>query len=306
MLNRMIRTRATVVAALTLALAGSLTACGAPSSSDPASSGGTIDVVASTNVYGSIASAIGGDRVSVHSIISKPSQDPHSYEATAQDKLAVSKADLGIENGGGYDDFFDTLSAGQLKAEKTINVVQLSGLKTGAGFNEHLWYNLPVMDLLADTLAQRLGALDSAHAATFNANAAAFKASLGGLQTRLAALKTADGGASVAITEPVPLYLLEAAGLENKTPEEFSKAIEEGTDVPATVLKETTDLMGSGAVKFLAYNTQTAGPSTELVKKAADAAHLPVLDFTETLPDGKDYPGWMDANVSSIESALRG
>lgn len=70
---------------------------------------GTITVVASTNVYGDIAATIGGDRVEVESIITSASQDPHSYEASARDRLTVQKADLVIENGGGYDAFIDTL-----------------------------------------------------------------------------------------------------------------------------------------------------------------------------------------------------
>lgn len=70
---------------------------------------GTITVVASTNVYGDIAAQIGGDRVDVESIITSASQDPHSYEASARDRLTVQKADLVIENGGGYDAFVDTL-----------------------------------------------------------------------------------------------------------------------------------------------------------------------------------------------------
>ncbi|WP_081710015.1 metal ABC transporter solute-binding protein, Zn/Mn family [Arthrobacter sp. 35W] len=303
------RTRSTLLASLALVVAGSLAACSGGAaggaSSSPAAEG-TIEVVASTDVYGSIAAAIGGDKVNVHSIISKPGQDPHSYEATAQDKLAVSKADLGIENGGGYDDFFDKLAAGQLDAAKTVNVVELSGLEVGEGFNEHLWYNLPTMGALADDLATRFGALDGANAAAFTANATEFKSTLAGLETRLAALKTADGGASVAVTEPVPLYLLEAAGLSNAMPADFSQAIEEGTDVPAAVLKAATDLMGAGSVKFLAYNTQTEGPATILVKKAAEAAKVPVVDFSETLPAGQQYTGWMDANVAAIESALNG
>ena len=44
-----------------------------------------------------------------------------------------------------------------------------------------------------------------------------------------------------------------------------------------------------GAVRLLAYNTQTEGPQTLAVKKAAEDAGIPVLDFSETLPDGKTY-----------------
>ena len=67
-------------------------------------------MVASTSVYGDIVSTIGGDKVRVNSIITRTSQDPHSYEATTQDKLAVSKAELVVENGGGYDDFIHKLA----------------------------------------------------------------------------------------------------------------------------------------------------------------------------------------------------
>ena len=68
-----------------------------------------VQIVASTNVYGQIAEQIGGDRVDVTSIISSGSQDPHSYEATARDQLAISRAQLVIENGGGFDAFIARL-----------------------------------------------------------------------------------------------------------------------------------------------------------------------------------------------------
>ena len=88
-----------------------LTAC-APTagSSRGTAADGVVDVVASTSVYGDIVSSIGGDKVRVGSIINRTSQDPHSYEASTQDKLAVSKAELVVENGGGYDAFIDTLA----------------------------------------------------------------------------------------------------------------------------------------------------------------------------------------------------
>jgi zinc/manganese transport system substrate-binding protein len=161
------------------------------------------------------------------------------------------------------------------------------------------------MGKLADAVATKLGGLDAGSAETFTANAEAFKAKLADLTGKLDALKAANDHAPVAVTEPVPLYLLEAAGLENKTPEAYSAAIEEETDVPAAVLKETTDLVSAKSVRFLAYNEQTEGPQTESVKRAAEAAGVPVVNFTETLPDGKDYLQWMSDNVESVSSALK-
>ncbi|MDF2508303.1 MAG: metal transporter substrate-binding protein [Microbacterium sp.] len=96
-----------VVLALASVAALALAGCSTPSAGEGGD--GTITVVASTNVYGDIAARIGGDRVDVESIITSASQDPHSYEASARDRLTVQKADLVIENGGGYDGFVDTL-----------------------------------------------------------------------------------------------------------------------------------------------------------------------------------------------------
>ncbi|POH59900.1 metal ABC transporter solute-binding protein, Zn/Mn family [Arthrobacter glacialis] len=288
---------ATLGATLTLAACGG----GGEPSQVPE---GTVSVVASTNVYADIAQAVGGEQVTVHSIISKAGADPHGYEANAQDKLAVSKAQIGIENGGGYDDFFDQLAKGQLETGQIINVSELSGLDMGPGFNEHLWYSLPVMSKVVDEMAARFGAALPEQASTFTARAADYKAKLQDLDARLAQLKKTHDGTPVAITEPVPLYLLEQAGLVNETPEKFSEAVENGTDAAASTVTEMKTLLTGGTLAFLAYNEQTQSPQTEQLKADAQTAGLPVVDFSETLPAETSYLDWMVGNVSSLEQAL--
>lgn len=309
-----------------------LSACSQQPEAAPAVDG--LSVVTSTNVYGDIVKTIGGDKVDVTAIISKTSQDPHSYEATAQDRLAVSKADLVVENGGGYDGFIHTLAEdSNLDEAKVLNAVELSGLEEAASgeeatpdaaaseeghagedhaedehghgeFNEHVWYSLSAMEKIAEQVAARLGELEPESAGDFKANAETFKKELATLHTRLDSLKDSAGGAQVAVTEPVPHYLLEDAGLDNATPEDYTAAIEEGSDVPPAVLKATTDLVASKSVRILAYNQQTEGPQTQALKKAAGLAGIPVVDFSETLPEGKTYLQWMTDNVENIGKAL--
>lgn len=294
-----------------------LSACGASPGSGGSSSGGSsITVVASTNVYGDITKAIGGDKVSVTSLISKPSQDPHSYEATSQDRVAVSKAKLVIVNGGGYDDFMTKLAdEAKLPESSVVNAAQVSGLKNGATaaasasadhgeFNEHVWYSLDAMKKLGEEIATKLGSLDAGDAQVFKDRAGQLNAKLSGIATKLNALKNAHAGQGVAVTEPVPLYLLEAAGLSNKTPEAFSAAVESGRDVPAAALKEMQDLISSHEVKLLAYNPQTESRQTEALKSFAEAAKVPVANFTETMPEGTDYASWMTTNVDALAGAL--
>lgn len=101
------------LAPLALAAASIVVLAGCSTTAGTADGGtGRVQVVASTNVYGSLAAQIGGDRVEVTSLIASATKDPHSYDASARDRLAVQNADLVIENGGGYDSFMTELREG--------------------------------------------------------------------------------------------------------------------------------------------------------------------------------------------------
>lgn len=103
--------RSLLAAAVALPAAGLILAgCGSSTASESTEAdSAAISVVATTNVYGQIARAIGGESVEVSEIITSAAQDPHSYEPTARDKLAISNATLVLANGGGYDQFMDSL-----------------------------------------------------------------------------------------------------------------------------------------------------------------------------------------------------
>ena len=294
-----------LAAALTASLA--LAACGGDSGSTSAASDDTgLRVVASTNVYGSIAEAVLGGEGTVTSIIDDPSADPHSYEANTRTQLELSKADVVIENGGGYDDFVDTmLKAADTKAV-VLNAVDLSGRTAPAGgeLNEHVWYDVETVRKVAQALETELAEAAPDDAGTFSANLKTFEGGLDTLEQKVQADKAGTDGQPVAITEPVPGYLLDALGTKNVTPVEFSEAIEEETDVPVDVLQETLSLFTQHQVRALVYNEQTTGPQTEQVLKAAKDNGIAVVPVTETLPEGKDYTTWMTANVDAIATAL--
>jgi len=317
------RSRFAVIPALLIGLG--LAGCSGPADSGDDNS---LTVVASTSAYGDIVRQVGGDAVTVESIISKSSQDPHSYEATPQDKLTLSHADLVVENGGGYDAFVDTLTQ-DLGTEKAdiITAVDYSkaahaeegsakadhshGSEAGheghdhAAFNEHVWYDLPTAAAVAQEVAHRLGELKPEEASTFTANAKKFAQGATALDQRLDALGADTAGHEYAMTEPVPYYLLEAAGLSDGTPEGFSSAIEEGNDVSPLMLKALENKLSSGDITLLAYNSQTSSPQTEAVRGLAEKSGVPVVDFTETLPENSSYLDWMTSNIEAIQTALK-
>jgi zinc/manganese transport system substrate-binding protein len=286
------------------ALAAGLLAGCATGSTTP--DDGRIRVVAVTDVYGDIAATIGGELVDVDSLISGAARDPHSFEASAQDRLAIADADVVIVNGGGYDDFMTTLLDATDGDRVVINAVGMSELPGagGPGFNEHVWYDFDAVGRVASALADAFAADSPADAATFEVNLAAFDTELESLAAGAAEIATTADGAGALLSEPVPLYLLIACGLENRTPSAFSEAIEEGADVSPALLQDVIDLIEGGSVTLLAYNEQTAGAETQAVLDVADAAGVPVVSFTETLPDGEDYVSWMTANLDAIAAAL--
>ncbi len=106
--------RSITAAAAAMLLAVAASGCSVATSA----ADGRVQVVTSTDVYASIVRAVVGSRVDVTALIDSPAQDPHSFEASARDQLAIARADVVVENGGGYDDFMNTLRQRPANAER--------------------------------------------------------------------------------------------------------------------------------------------------------------------------------------------
>ena len=293
----------------TLAMLSAVVAAGLTSCSAASSEPGHVSVVASTSVWADVARQVAGrldgSKVSIKAIISSPTADPHAYEVNPRDELAIKRADVIIENGGGYDDFMGAMRSAAGADGTLLDAVRISGKQPVDGeLNEHVWYDFPTVAAMATRIADVLATKDAADAATFDANARAFDTKLHALEQREQVIRGRHAGEGVAITEAVPLYLLSACGLVNRTPEAFSSAIEGEQDVAVRVLRQTEQLFGGPAVRLLVYNAQTTGAQTGQIVDAARAAGIPTVPVTETLPAGLGYLGWMTKNVDAVAAAL--
>jgi zinc/manganese transport system substrate-binding protein len=290
-----------VAGAATMAVV--LAGCSSSSNAEPQQQGGKIAVVASTNVWGSVVQAIGGDQVDVKAILNDPSADPHSYQSSATDATALKNAKLAVYNGGGYDDFFTQLVGESGKDARKIVTFELSGKPEGT--NEHVWYDLPSVKKVADKVAEELGAIAPDRKDAFLANAKTFDTRIDELVAKAGRIGKTKPGQKVVVTEPVADYLLETAGVQNVTPAEFSEAIEEETDPPAGAIAETSDLVRNKQVAALVNNGQTETPVTNQLDDAAKSAGVPIVQVTETLPEGvTGYLDWMTKQVDALSGAL--
>lgn len=280
-----------------------LSACGGAIPDAASDSPGIITVVAAENFYGNIAQQLGGNHVSVTSILTNPNVDPHEYESNVQAAITVSKAALVIENGDGYDDWMDKL----LAAAPNSNRLLIEGYgvaTTHLPENEHVWYSFDNIAAIAQAITNDLKQLDPANSATFENNLQKFKQSLQPLQQKIAAIKAKYAGTPVGLTETIYLYQAVPEGLNVLTPFAFEQAIAEGNDPSAGVLTTTTDQINNRHINILIYNEQTITPVTTNLENLARSKGIPIVPVSETMPPGKTYQSWMMDQLNVLETAL--
>lgn len=270
------------------------------------SGSGKVEVVAGENFYGDLVARVGGDLVSVTSVLSDPNVDPHTYESSTQNAEQVADATLVVENGLGYDAFLDHLmSASPNGDRKVIDVQKLLGVPDGS--NPHVWYDPATMPKVARAVADALEAIQPESKTTFEANLARYLASFSPLTAKIAEIKTRYPGTPVAYTESVPGYLLAALDFKVLTPTGFARAIEDGIDPAPTDVAALQDLLTGHKVKLLIYNIQATTPVTASAKTIAGQSAVPVVGISETMPAGVGgFVGWQLAQLNAVESALGG
>jgi zinc/manganese transport system substrate-binding protein len=291
----------TALAASTLVIAGF--AVGSASASTAKS--GPIIAVGAENEYTNVLSQIGGKYVKVSSILNNPNTDPHTFEASASVAEVVSKAQLIVQNGVGYDGFMNSIEAASPNSSRKVIVAQqVLGLPTNTK-NPHLWYNPMTMPAVSKVMAKDLEEIEPAHKAYFQANLAKFQASLQPWFNAIAAFKKKYAGTKVAVTEPVADYLLQAMGAKILTPWAFQADIMNGVDPAPEDITLEDGYFTKHQVKVFCYNQQVIDALTTSIRQTAQKNKVPVVGVYETMPTpGYDYQTWMEAEVASIQAAV--
>ncbi len=269
----------------------------------PAVAANPIAIVAAENFYGDVAAQIGGSDVRVTSILAKPGQDPHLFEASASAARAVSTAQIVIYSGIDYDPWMPRLLGAAPSADRRVIVVaDVIGRKIGD--NPHIWYDPATMLALAETLTEQLSAADAAHRADYSGRFARFRQSLAPVLARIAALRRRLAGTAVTATEPVFGYMFDVLGMrvENLS---FQTAVMNGTEPSATSVAAFEDSLKTRRVGLLVYNRQVSDPLAERMVALARSADIPVVGVTETEPPHTSYQDWMMSVLDAVDHALR-
>jgi zinc/manganese transport system substrate-binding protein len=297
------------LAAVTSLVIG-LSGCSSTDSADTRPS-----IVATTSVWADVASQIAGDKFQVIALIDKPTQDPHSFEASARDQLAVSESSIFIMNGGGYDEFATKLASAAnvvpfdvYEAEEKAHGGEHAGETEdehadehahGHDGSDHIWYDLHVVEATAFELSQKMAALQPENKTFFDENYTEFATSIEELEERAAKITTK---LSYFEAHPLASLLFQELGFENLTPEGFAEAEEAELEPSPLIMNDAKELIGGKKVDFVAVNRQASSTSLEQLITVAEENMVPVLNFDELLPEGSNYQDWMAGILAEIET----
>jgi zinc/manganese transport system substrate-binding protein len=292
----------TVASILALSLAA-LTLTGCTGQARWQKGTGPIKIVASTNVWGDIAYQIAGEEATVTALIDNVNQDPHSFEASARDQLAVQDADIVIMNGGGYDDFVEQMVEADETPAILINAYVASGDDDTR--NEHIWYSASQVKDVGNVIFSALETVDRNSTPTYESNLAEFEAQISLIEIRTSEIASAWGGEKVFATEPLIYYLLQDTGMVDITPGEFFEAIEEERDVAPAVMLEAKEALKQA--KFVAVNSSTSTAQIEELLSSYPSAAYAFGELLPQDPDTGEYSGdYFEMMTSALDMIVEG
>jgi len=262
-----------------------------------------LPVLAVENFYANLVQQIGGQCVSVTTILNDPDADPHEFEPTVADVRAFQGAQLVIENGLGYDDFADKIIETMSQKPVIVRAGDVVGLEVGA--NPHVWYSAGYVDQIKSAMLTSLKQAKPDASAYFDAQAAAVDQSFTTYRQLIAQIDGQFNGTPVGTTESIFLDMSYSTGLKVITPPGFLAAAEDA-EPAAQDIAAFQDQLKNKQIQVLVYNVQTVTPTTEQLKELARQNNIPVVGVSETLPVGfQTFQGWQAGQLQLLLNALQ-
>lgn len=283
--------RAATAGALALLLAGAAAGCSSGPPTQATDSGTLIRVVAAEDVWGAVATQIGGTQVQVTDILGaapagSAGSGAQSFEPSAAQTRDIAGAQVFIINGAGLDPWADqAASAHPGIGRLDVNIGAQVGVTPGQ--DPYLWYDPQYVTAAAQQIEQDFARLRPAGAAYFGQQEQAFEQGAAPAAAALTALKRDYGGRPVGVCPGIAPSVATGLGLD-----------------PITA---TTAGIAAKSVKVLLCDTASGEPGEQALLQAAGAAAIPVVQLGDTLqPAGTSFQDWLTGQLDEIHQALAG
>jgi zinc transport system substrate-binding protein len=280
----------------------------------PAPSGsGQMLVIATFYPLYEFTARIGGGRVDARSLV-PAGVEPHDYEPTPKDVVALKQARVLIYNGSGFEPWVQRLlpevaaSTVQVDATRGLPLIPggPGGDRPGAGpaLDPHVWLDPVLAAQQADRIVAGLTEADPAGLAVYAANGERLKAELDALHRRYASALSSCRRRGFIVSHAAFGYLARRYGL---TQVPISGLQPESEPSPARMKEIVLEARRTGA-RVIYYETLVDPRVADAIAREI-GARVAVLDpvegiAPEDLRQGANYFTLMEANLRALADGL--
>jgi len=265
-----------------------------------------LNVVASFSILGDFASNVGGERVSVSTLVG-PNGDVHVYTPAPADAKKIADAKLVVINGLGLEGWLPRLV--QSSGSKATIVAATNGiapLKIGSDADPHAWQSVANAKIYVANIRDALVAADPADAAIYRANAQTYLAKLDALdrEVRDAIVQIPESRRKVISTHDAFGYFAAAYGVTFIAPQGVSTDSEASArDVAGIITQIKTSKIPA------VFLENVSDPRLMRRISAETGARIGGTLYSDSLTDQKgEAPTYIDMvrhNIKALTSALR-
>lgn len=260
----------------------------------------TFPVVASFYPLAEFARRIGGERVTVRTLVPAGAES-HDYEPTPQDVAAISRARVLVFNGAGFEPWVAKLS-GELPAS-AVTVNATAGLPL-AGGDPHVWLDPVLAQDQAAAILAGLVRADPGGRTFYQTNAARLTDELGALGRRYADRLRVCRTREFITTHAAFGYMARRYGLQQIS----IAGLSPGVEPSAGRLRALVHLARRHGVRVI-YAETLVSPRTAETLALEIGASVRVLNPLEGMTEdelrqGKNYFTVMDENLSRLAEGL--
>ena len=264
-----------------------------------------LNVVASFSILGDFVRNVGGERVSVTTLVG-PDGDVHVYTPAPADAKKIAEAKLLVINGFGLEGWLPRLlQAAGSKAPIIIATRGIAPLKLGTDADPHAWQSVANAKIYVANIRDALAAADPADAGVFKSNAENYLTKLDALdrEVRQAIARIPQGRRKVISTHDAFGYFAAGYGIDFIAPLGVSTESEASARDIAGII---TQIRNSGIPAVFLENI--SDPRLMRRISAETGARVGGTLYSDSLTDEKgDAPTYIDMvrhNITTLTSAL--
>ena len=296
-------------------------------------SDGKISIVTTIFPYYDFVRQLAGDKADVRLLLS-PGSDPHSYEPTPSDIVAIENCDLFIYNGGESDEWVDgVLSSIENKNVKVMKMMEYVTLRheqsmdhnhehaehedmddndeghdheEGEEYDEHIWTSIRNAERMSASIADELISLDSKNSDYYNEKKADYISSLDSLDKKFTEVANNKKRDTLVFGDRFPfLYFVSDYNLGYECA--FPGCSHE-TEPSTAVVSHLIDFTRENNIPVVFYLELSSGKIAQIISEDSSAKTMQFSSChnvtKEDFKNGATYISVMEQNLEALKEAL--